>query len=193
LSGRLTSVRGVSASVPASLGQSETARVRGVSRQAVQKRVRRGLVTTDAAGRLDPAAAAAEIEATLDPTRGGKGGGPTWRASGPSSVADEGPGHVSFNEAKRREAVAKAGMAQIEHARLAGQVVDVQAVREAGGDLAEVVAQGLERLAPGLAKLARDAATPSAADRAVRAALGGFRREVAEAVRRRCAELAADA
>jgi len=65
-------------------------------------------------------------------------------------------------------------------------------VREASEELAELLRQGLEQLAPRLIQAIRDAANATQADRAVRAVMTAFMGEIAATCERRYRELTAD-
>lgn len=103
----------------------EYARHRGCSRQAVGRALREGRITATAEGLIDPVAADAQWAARSRPrVRVG--------ASRPAAVAaPPADDRVSYDEARRRQAVADALMAERAERVQRGELVPVAAVRQA--------------------------------------------------------------
>lgn len=99
------------------------ARHRGLSRPAVAKALREGRITATADGLIDPVAADAQWLAN---TRARVSAAPPAPAPA-AGLADDEP--MTYNEAKRRQAVADMGHAELLLRELRGELVRVDAVR----------------------------------------------------------------
>ena len=104
----------------------EYARHRGCSLQAVRRALKEGRITANAEGLVDPVAADAQWAANSRPRVK-----PQAPAAAPAANGE----HVTYTEAKRREAVARAIMAERELALQAGELVRVALVRDTWGRL----------------------------------------------------------
>lgn len=158
---------------------SEIARHLDLTPQTVQEAQREGRIGRN----VDLATAESQWRANTDPNQAKKALG-------------EAPGEADLlplGRAKLEHERLKARLTAIEVARQEGAVVDVQAVREAGGDLAELVRQGLEQLVPALIQAVNGAKSAAMQDRAVRAVLERWRGEFATQVEQRCREVTTDA
>jgi hypothetical protein len=129
---------------PLLLTQAAYARHRGVTRQAVREAIRAGRITVDADGLLDPVAADAQWQARTRP-RARPAGGASQAA--PDTTA----GGTGYLEAKRRQAVADAEVAELRLAELRGELVRVADVRHAYGRRLAGLREALLSLPPRLA------------------------------------------
>lgn len=106
----------------------EYARHRGCSLQAVRRALKEGRITANAEGLVDPVAADAQWAANSRPR---------VKARTTSEAAQQPAGDtaMTYPEARRREAVARALMAEREQALQAGELVRVALVRDTWGRL----------------------------------------------------------
>jgi hypothetical protein len=120
------------------------ARHRGCTRQAVREAVKAGRITPTFEGLVDPVAADAQWAARTRPRITPGAGAPPATATGENEI--------SYREARRRQAVAAALMAEREQRRQAGELVrvaDVALARQRAVAGARDVALGMSaRLAP---------------------------------------------
>lgn len=134
------------------MSQKEYAEARGWSPAYVSKLKRQGrLVLTDD-GKVNVGATDRLIDSTRDPARGGDrrpGAAEERKPSRASGSSDNGPD--SYNEAARRERMAKARLAELELAEAAGQLVRRDEVERAFFGLARGALDALLGLSSRLA------------------------------------------
>ncbi len=109
------------------LTPAQYARHRGCSRQAVDQALKAGRITADADGRIDPVAADAQWAARSRPRVRSSAPPPGTpdRADSPAA----GTGQDTYLDARRREALARATLAELEVATQARALVSVAEVR----------------------------------------------------------------
>lgn len=110
---------------PPTMSQSEYARRRGVSREAVSKAVRERRISVDAQGRLNPDVADAEWTRNTLPR-------PTPTAAKPAADVPTSAGGrlITLVEAKTKREWALAQKAELELGEMAGELVRVDEVRD---------------------------------------------------------------
>jgi hypothetical protein len=166
--------------------RAEFARHRGVKQPYVNKLIDQGVLSGAALlrdGRIVVKIAEAQIARHTDPTKGPKGR---------PVVLGEADSDATYAVARGERERIRRQLDQLELDRQLGRVVDVADVREASEELAELLRQGLEQLAPQLVQAITGAPTAQQKDRAARAALERWRADFADLVLRRYRELTAD-
>lgn len=139
------------------LSQAEYAKHRGVSEAAVSKAIKAKRITLTQDGRIDPVAADAQWAANSR-VRAGTGRSPAPSTRDPSEGADEGvekPGSNDYWDARSRREMAEAETAEMELAKLKGELIEVKAVENVWSKTCSAVREHLlqvrARLAPQLA------------------------------------------
>jgi len=141
--------------------KAEFARHLGVSDSYVSKLDRQHRLVKDSAGLVMVAQSKMVIDATRDPGRGGDRTAAKNQAAPPADAprVDEGAAALSgavaapmsYNEAARREKVAKARTAELEQAETAGELIRRDAVERAIFGLARSAMEALRNVAPRIA------------------------------------------
>lgn len=144
----------------------ELARRLGVSRQAVSDLVRRGILTPDANGRIDEAAARAAILASVHPTsktvQAAQASAPApiapvaaAPAPAPAAAPQPEAAATNYHVAKTMREAAEAHIARLKLAEMRGELIRTDAVRAVMSNIfattREAVLQMPARLAPLLA------------------------------------------
>lgn len=144
----------------------ELARRLGVSRQAVSDLVRRGILTPDADGRIDEAAARAAILASVHPTsktvQAAQASAPAPIATvaaapapAPAAAPQPEAAATNYHVAKTMREAAEAHIARLKLAEMRGELIRTDAVRAVMSNIfattREAVLQMPARLAPLLA------------------------------------------
>jgi hypothetical protein len=135
------------------------ARHRGVSRPAVARAVREGRISTTADGLIEHAVADLQWQANTRPRA------KATEAAAPVLAGDV----VSYQEARRRQAVADALMAERAELLQAGELIRVQAVRDALALDYATTREGLLQLPARLGPLLAAELDPAAVERLLRA------------------------
>ena len=158
--------------LPATATMVGFARLHGVSRAAAYKWKRRGLIAYTAAGKVDIAKSNRRLSERPALFRGGHARG---LANGPKSDPDPGSNSEMWTtaEAVRRERIAAARLREIELAREAGEVVEIEEVADAVRAEYSIVRTSLlgmaSKLAPRLAVTTSPEACGALVDTEVRA------------------------
>ena len=142
----------------------ELARRLGVSRQAVSDLVRRGILTPDANGRIDEAAARAAILSSVHPTsktvQAAQASAPApidpvAAAPAPAAAPQPEAAATNYHVAKTMREAAEAHIARLKLAEMRGELIRTDAVRAVMSNIfattREAVLQMPARLAPLLA------------------------------------------
>ncbi len=139
------------------LSQSEYAKHRGVSEAAVSKAIKARRITLTQDGRIDPVAADAQWAANSR-VRAGAGRPPASGGLGSAAVEDaqdSKPGNADYWDARSRREMAEAETAEMELAKLKGELIEVKAVESVWAKTCSAVREHLlqvrSRLAPQLA------------------------------------------
>ncbi len=143
------------------LTQAAYARHRGVSRPAVARAVREGRISTTPDGMIEHAVADIQWQANTRPRA---------RATAPAAPPPVHGGEViTYQEARRRQAVADALMAERAELLQAGALIGVQAVRDALALDFATTREGMLQLPARLGPLLAAEADPAAVERVLRA------------------------
>lgn len=142
------------------LTQAAYARHRGVSRPAVARAVREGRISTTPDGLIEHAVADLQWQANTRPRVKATELAP--------DAAKQAGGAMSYQEARRRQAVADALMAERAELLQAGELIRVQAVRDALALDYATTREGLLQLPARLAPLLAAEGDPAAVERMLR-------------------------